>query len=106
MRTIGMNDIPVTVDGRINWKEYFLDHAQVGDQFMVPKTMRSGIQRQAQDCGFAAHSATVNATTIRITVHAPDTISRKILAALATLAERQLVQIHHGCVQAKILPPL
>ena len=106
MNQIEIKDMPVTLDGRINWKEYFLDHAKIGDQFVVSKTMRSGIQRQAMECGYSAHSATIDGNTISITVHAPDTMSRKIIAALSMLSEQQLIQIHAGCRQAKILPPL
>ena len=106
MNPIKIKDMPVTPDGRINWKEYFLDQAKIGDQFVVSKTMRSGIQRQAQECGFSAHSATVDDQMIRITVAAPDSISRKIIQALSMLSEKQLIQIHAGCRQAKILPPL
>ena len=106
MRKIDTTQLPVTLDNRINWKEYFLDHAQVGDHFIVSKTMRSGIQRQAQECGFIAQSNTVDAGTIQITVHGLASVSRKILAALSTLTEQQLIQIHNGCRQARILPPL
>lgn len=106
MNKIDLATMPVTPDGRINWKEFFLDQAKVGDQFVVSKTMRSGIQRQAMECGYSAHSATIDHNTISITVHAPDTMSRKIIAALSTLSEKQLLQIHAGCRQARILPPL
>jgi hypothetical protein len=39
-------------------------------------------------------------------VHGLASVSRKILAALSTLTEQQLIQIHNGCRQARILPPL
>jgi hypothetical protein len=106
MIIVNSGKVPVTSDGRVNWKEYFVTHAKVGDEFIVPKTMRSGIQRQAQDCGFCAQSNTVDELSIRITVLERKTVTRKIISALSTLTERQLVQIHAGCVQAKILPPL
>lgn len=106
MRKIDITQLPVTIDNRINWKDYFLDHAQIGDHFTVAKTMRSGIQRQAAECGFIAQSVSVDANTISVTVRSLDTLSRTILGELATLSERQLIQIHRGCVQAKILPAL
>jgi hypothetical protein len=106
MIIINSGKVPVTSDGRVNWKEYFVSHAKVGDEFIVPKTMRSGIQRQAQDCGFCAHSSTVDELSIRIVVNERKTVARKVLQALDTLTEKQLLQIHAGCVQAGILPPL
>lgn len=106
MKQIEIKDLPVTLDGRINWKEYFLDHAEVGDQFVIAKTMRSGIQRQAMECGFTAQSATIDDQMIKITVAEPDSMSKRILTQLAMLSEKQLIQIHAGCRQAKILPPL
>jgi hypothetical protein len=106
MNRLEIEALPITPDGRINWKEYFLDLARVNDQFEVPRTMRSGIQRQAQECGFSAQSSTINRHTILITVQKPDSVSKQILAALATLTEHQLTQIYQGCRKANILPPL
>jgi hypothetical protein len=103
---IDIDRIPKTVDGRLDWKEYFSKHAKVGDQFVVAKSTRSGIQRQASDCGYSAKSSAAGQHQILITVCELDTISRRVLDALATLTEKQLYQIHRGCVQARILPPL
>jgi len=105
MNHLDISKLPTTFDGRIDWKHYFGFQAQVGDQFEAPRTMRSGIQRQAAECGFAAQSSTVNELTILITVHEPDSASKRILAMLATLTENQLVQIHRGCMQAGLLGP-
>jgi hypothetical protein len=104
-KKLNIEDLPTTFDGRIDWKTYFGQHAQVGDKFEVPRTMRSGIQRQAAECGFTAQSVTVNELTILITVNEPESASRRILAQLASLSEAQLVKIHLGCMQAGILGP-
>ena len=103
---INLEHMPRTLDGRIDWKFYFEKYAQEGDQFEAPRTMRSGIQRQATECGFVAQSTTIAPTLILVTVSANETISRKILKSLATLSEANLIKIHNGCVQAGVLGPL
>jgi len=103
---IDFDDLPKAVGGRTDWKLYFQSVAKIGDQFTVPKSMRSGIQRQAAENGFSAKSSAAGYGVICITVCELDTISHQILESLGTLSEKHLIQIHKGCVQAKILAPL
>ena len=106
MTKIKLENMPVTLDGRIHWKHYFAASAAVGDQFVAPATMRSGIQRQAADCGFVARTSYHGPGTILINIMAPVSKTSRILSAFATLSEGTLIKIHNGCVQASILPPL
>jgi hypothetical protein len=103
---INLDHMPRTLDGRIDWKFYFEKYAKEGDQFEAPSTMRSGIQRQACECGFVAQSTTIAPTVILVKVSANETISRKIIKSLTTLSEANLIKIHNGCVQAGVLGPL
>jgi len=103
---MNIEDLPVAVGGRIDWKQYFSESAKIGDQFVVPKSMRSGIQRQAGEFGFSAKSTAAKTGYIYITVEPKETVATRILASLGTLDEKKLIQIHRGCVQARILAPL
>jgi hypothetical protein len=103
---IEFDELPTAVGGRVDWKHYFKKVAKIGDQFIVPKSMRSGIQRQAAENGYSAKSAAAGHGQLCITVCELDTVSHLILESLGTLSEKHLIQIHKGCVQAKILAPL
>ena len=103
---IEFDQLPTSAGGRIDWKTYFKTVATIGDQFIVPKSMRSGIQRQAAENGYSAKSSAAGHGQICITVCELDSISHLILESIGTLSEKHLIQIHKGCVQARILPPI
>ncbi len=103
---IEYDQLPTSVGGRIDWKTYFKSVAKLGDQFVVQKSMRSGIQRQAAENGYSAKSTAAGHGQICITVCELDSVSHLILESLGTLSEKHLIQIHKGCVQARILAPL